>query len=324
MKIKARFFCLSLGVLLAACTSASVAADAQTYHDDGIRLYRSGNIPSAIIAFTKAIDLDPMFDRAYTNRGIMWMEIGEYDKSIADCDKAIEINPEQFAAYNSRGSAWRFKGDFERAVADYTTAIALNPRNAILFNNRGSAYMNKDDYSSAIADFSKAIEINSRYPMPYYNRGCALYRQGKFKESLPDLKKAMETGFNPADYPYLMLLIASQKVSEGEFKNIEKDFRKFTVTRSSNPWIRRIIVFYLHENVPEQLILTEAEREKNEQERKTRLCEAYYYLGEHRLSKGDKQGAEQYFLKAIETNAFTTVEYLNAKSMMQLMKEDKL
>ena len=324
MKAGAFPFFLFLAILLAGGSSAASEVDAQKYHDDGIKLYRLGNVKGAIVELTKAIELNPRFDRAYTNRGIMWQAMGEYDKAITDYDKAIEINPKQFAAYNSRGTAWRFKGNFERAIADFNTAIGLNPKNAIPFNNRGSAYMNKEDYSSAVADFSKAIELDSKYPMPYYNRGCTLYRQGKFKESLPDLQKAMTTGFNPGDYPYLMLLIASQKVSKEDFSKFAEKYENFVSTQSSNAWIRRIIVFYLHENVPEQQILIEARRGGNEKAMKERLCEAYYYLGEYRLSKGDRKGAEGYFLMSIETNVFTTAEYLSAKSLLQLMAENTL
>jgi lipoprotein NlpI len=312
---------LLFGILLLGSSSVASEVDAQKHHDNGIKLYRLGNVNGAIVEFTKAIEINPRFDRAYTNRGIMWQETGEYDKAITDYDKAIEINPKQFAAYNSRGNAWRFKGNFERAIADFNTAIGLNPKHAVPFNNRGSAYMNKEDYSSAIADFSKAIELDSKYPVPYYNRGCTLYRQGKFKESLPDLQKAMATGFTPGDYPYLMLLISSQKVSKENFSKFVEKFEHFVSTQSSNAWIRRIIVFYLHENVPEQQIIVEALKTRNEKERKERLCEAYYYLGEYRLSKGDRKGAEESFLKSIETNVFTTAEYLNAKSMLQLISK---
>lgn len=322
--MKKAFLFLLVSIFLTSGSSIASEGEAQRHHDNAVKLYSLGNINGAIVEFTKAIELNPKFDRAYTNRGIMWQELGESDKAIMDYDKAVEINPKQFAAYNSRGNAWRFKGDFERAIADLSTAIELNPPGAIPFNNRGAAYMNKEDHSSAIADFSKAIELDSKYPMPYYNRGCTLYRQGKFKESLPDLQKALATGFTPGDYPYLMLLIASQKSSKEEFEKIAGKLNTFVSTQSSSAWIRRIIVFYLHENVPEQRILLDARRGRNEKETRERLCEAFYYLGECRLSKGDRKGAEEYFLKSIETNVFTTAEYLNAKSMLRRMREMKL
>jgi len=298
-------------------------AQVEKHHDRGIRLYSVGNIDGAIIEFTKAIELNPRFDRAYTNRGIMWQEKGEYDKSIIDCTKAIELNPEQLQAYNARGNTWRFKGDFDKAIADYNKAIALNNNNAILYSNRGTAWANKGDFDRAIADFNKAIELTHRNPMPYYLRGCLLYRQGKFKESLSDFQKAMECEYDPRDYPYLMLLIASQKVSKEELQKYSKDFANFMSRDSSYWWIRKLIVFYLHENTTEEKLISEAERVKDHRKRQEMLCEAYYYLGESRLAKGDKKGAEEYFRKCIETNVFTTVEYLNAKAMLKLISEGK-
>jgi len=313
--------CLLL-VLLPGNHSFASDAVAGRHHDRGVELYTKGNVLGAIDEFTKAIEIDPQFDRAYTNRGIMWMETGDYDKAIMDINRAIEINPQQFAAFNSRGNARRFKGEFDSAIADYTTAIGLNPKSAIPYNNRGAAYVNKGDLDAAIDDFGKAIGIDPKYPMSYYNRGCTFYRQGKYKESLPDLQKALSAGYTPGDYAYLMLLIASQKASREDYEKTVKEFRWFVSTKSSNPWLRRIIVFYLHENVPEGMILKEAHGGYGKEKRE-RLCEAYYYLGEHRLSKGDRKGADEYFQISIGTNAFTTAEYLNSKSMLKLMGENR-
>jgi tetratricopeptide (TPR) repeat protein len=302
--------------------SFAADTDAGGHHDRGIKLYMKGNVRGAIDEFTRAIEIDPRFDRAYTNRGIMWMETGDYDKAITDINRAIEINPQQFAAFNSRGNALRFKGEFDSAIADYTTSIRLNPQSAVPYNNRGATYVNKGDLDVAIADFSRAIGIDPKYAMSYYNRGCTLYRQGKFKESLPDFQKALSAGYTPGEYAYLMLLIASQKASKEDYENAVQEFPGFVSAKSSSPWLRRIIVFYLHENVPEGMILKEAHRGYGKEKRE-RLCEAYYYLGEHRLSKGDRKGAEEYFQKSIGTNAFTMAEYLNSRSMLRLMEENR-
>lgn len=298
--------------------------EAQKHFDQAVRLFLSKNYEEAIAEFSKAIELNPKFDRAYTNRGIALMEKGEYDRAIDDYNKATELNPKQFQAYSNRGNAWRFKGDVDRAIDDHTKAIELNPNDARMYNNRGAAWVGKGDYSQANIDFTKAIELNPKYAMAYYNRGNTLYCQGKFKDAIPDYQKAMGNHYDPKDYIYLMLLIASQKASKEEHEKYQKEFTKFMTSHSSYWWIRKIIVFYVQENVTEQQIITEARRERDEKKIKERLCEAYYYLGEYKLSKGDKKGAEEYFQKCITTNIFTTAEYQNAKGMLKLMKEGKL
>ena len=55
--------------------------------------------------FNKAIELNPRFVLAYSDRGIIWKEKREYDKAIADFTKAIELNPRFVQAYGGRGFA---------------------------------------------------------------------------------------------------------------------------------------------------------------------------------------------------------------------------
>jgi lipoprotein NlpI len=322
--MKKLFLFLLLFYLFVVTSAASSEIEAQKHFDQAVKLLLSKSYEGAIAEFSKAIELNPKFDRAYTNRGIAWMEKGEYDRAIDDYNKATELNPKQFQAHSNRGNAWRFKGDFDRAIDEHTKAIELNPNDARMYSNRGAAWVGKGDYSQATIDFTKAIELNPKYAMAYYNRGNTLYCQGKFKEAIPDYQKAMENHYDPKDYIYLMLLIASQKTSKEEYEKYQKEFTKFMTSHSSYWWIRKIIVFYVQGNVTEQQIISEAQRERDEKKIKERLCEAYYYLGEYKLSKGDKKGAEGYFQKCIATNVFTTAEYQNAKAMLKWIAGGKI
>ncbi len=49
------------------------------------------------------------------------------DLAIADFDRAIEVQPDYAEAYSNRGEAYEDKGDYERAIADYGRAIELQP-----------------------------------------------------------------------------------------------------------------------------------------------------------------------------------------------------
>jgi lipoprotein NlpI len=50
----------------------------------------------------------------------------------------------------------------------------------------------------------------------------------------------------------------------------------------------------------------------------------YYYLGEERLWKGDRFGAEEFFRKSVATNAYSFVEYRSSKAMLRKMAEGKI
>ena len=92
------------------------------------------------------------------------------------------------------------------------------------------------------------------------------------------------------------------KVSKEAYNRYLKEFRDFVASQhKKEEWIRVVSRYYLGlDNVTEGNVLAEARKGRNERDRKERLCEAYYYLGEQRLLQGDREGAEEYFAKIEE------------------------
>ncbi len=65
---------------------------------------------------------------------------GAVDRAIADLDEAIRLDPLYARAYVERGLAFQDKGDLERAIADHSEAIRREPASASDSNNRANAY----------------------------------------------------------------------------------------------------------------------------------------------------------------------------------------
>jgi lipoprotein NlpI len=74
-------------------------------------------------------------------------------------------------------------------------------------------------------------------------------------------------------------------------------------------------------NLTEKEVLEKARRGEDDKKIREQLCEAYYYLGEERLWKGNWKGAKEYFQKCIETSAYNFIEYQLAKITLENMKE---
>ncbi len=169
------------------------------------------------------------------------------------------------------------------------------------------------------------MELNPGSPFAYSNRGNILYFQGRFKEAIPDYLKAIENKYKPRDYLYLRLLLASSRVSPGDYDRYKKEFSDYTASQELNDFIREISKYYLTSHKGELQILEQAQQAKKIQ-KQTRelLCEAYYYLGEYRLMKGNRNGAREFFRKSIETNVYHFTEYHSSQAMLKLMKEGKI
>jgi len=100
---------------------------ADTWHQWGRIKKREGDLDHALAGYNRAIELNPNFAVAYSNRGMVKKVKGDLDGALFDFNKAIELKPDLAAAYNSRGMAKQAKGDLEGALEDYNKAINLKP-----------------------------------------------------------------------------------------------------------------------------------------------------------------------------------------------------
>lgn len=101
--------------------------DAEEYYKIGNEYYEKGNFDVAVEYYTKAIRIDPLFDKAYYNRGLAYACKEEYDKAIEDINKMIELKPNFAEAYYILGLAYEYKNMPDKAIENYNKALELNP-----------------------------------------------------------------------------------------------------------------------------------------------------------------------------------------------------
>jgi lipoprotein NlpI len=135
---------------------------------------------------------------------------GDYDRAIKDYDQAIQLDPKFAGAYSNRGSAYANKGDYDRAIKDYDQSIQLDPKLAGAYSNRGNAYMRKGDYDRAVKDYDQAIQLDPKDASAYFNRGLLNLYAGDLPKAHADLTHASE--LDPKDaYKALWLDIIGQR-----------------------------------------------------------------------------------------------------------------
>jgi tetratricopeptide (TPR) repeat protein len=119
-------------MLMAGFTACSlIQSQAVQHYDNGRARSDKRDFDGAIDEYTKAIEADPTFVKAYLNRGIERENKDDYRGAVADFTKVIELNPKNLQAYMSRGSSRIFTKDPDGAVEDFTKAIELDTRPAM-------------------------------------------------------------------------------------------------------------------------------------------------------------------------------------------------
>lgn len=110
------------------CDSININCnDYRAYAKTGIALWEKDYVEEAIVAYHRAIELNPEYDIAYNNLGVIYLDgIGISDEALSYFDKAIEINPNYTLAYFNAGRAAQALNFSNDAATYYQMAMDLN------------------------------------------------------------------------------------------------------------------------------------------------------------------------------------------------------
>jgi lipoprotein NlpI len=218
---------------------------------------------------------------------------------MADFEKAIEIDPKLAPAYTGRGIAYEKKGDHDRAIADYSKAIELDPKDAHSYYHRGNAYERKGEYDRAIADFDKAIELNPKLAGAYNNRGIVHFVNQDYDHAIADYNEAIRLDPKSA-YPVLWRYLA--RARSGSSLTAAAELETDAERNLKQPdWPFPVVELFLGRRTPEATLEASTNRDDR--------CEAQFYVGEWRLSQGDRPAAVAALKMAADTCSKTFYEY---------------
>lgn len=125
----------------------------------------------------------------YFNKGYQRQKSRDYREAIAQYTKAIEADRDYYKAYTNRALAYSSLRQYGKAVVDLTRAIALRPDRAQYYYFRARCYLKMDDTRRALEDLDKAIFAQPGFTDPYYVRAQVLERLGKTSAALEDYRK---------------------------------------------------------------------------------------------------------------------------------------
>lgn len=164
----------------------------------GVKFHEGQEFQKAIECFNKAIEFNPNYAMAYSNRGITKSVMRDYESALLDLEKANELSPSDYA-YNNLGSIKMNLNRIDEGIEAYTQAINLNPNNIEAYNNRGVAKRQKGDFEGALADYDTVIKMKPEYIKSYVNRGIVKNNMGDFNGAILDYDKALQLNANLAE-----------------------------------------------------------------------------------------------------------------------------
>ena len=173
--------------------------EAYTYYLRGrqfMQRHSKSNYQLARRMFAKAVELDPVYGRAYAG--------------IADCDSFLFLH-------------YHLEASVDSILATSAKALDLDDKLAEAHASRGLALSLGQRYDEATAEFEQAIALdpNSFEAHYFYGRACVM--QGKFERAAALFERAAEN--KPDDFQSVCLLIAIYR-SLGRYQDTESAARR--------------------------------------------------------------------------------------------------
>lgn len=209
------------------------------------------DVPSAIAAYTAALELDPTNLSYLARRSQCHREIGDSAEAEADLSIALSMPHADASLLYLRGLARYDQDKFDEAVEDLHAALAAGVDPATLpdvYYTIGLAHANSDTHDAAEEAFSAALAVNP--PPPRKLRLLYLHERAKSRQMIAMHEEAVE------DFTEVIALNACnahayfrRAFSHKALKQYEQAASDFETARMLQPKNPHLVVNYsaLHE-----------------------------------------------------------------------------
>lgn len=118
----------------------------------------------------KAVERFPDEPGWYIRLGGDWRQVKEYDNALIAYKKAMELDPIYVLAYNSCAHTYAEMGEYNNAVIYFTKAIevSLNNKKSEAYISRAFFYENIGEESKALDDYNRAINVAPKERSAYF------------------------------------------------------------------------------------------------------------------------------------------------------------
>jgi tetratricopeptide (TPR) repeat protein len=134
--------------------------DARVHFFKGNAYFTVEQNDSAIAEFTRAVQIDNQYAKAYVNLGIVYDHTRRPAEARRAYVTALQINPDDVLAYCHLGYNYYITGDHAAAMKYYGKALAIDPNSAQAHYNLGLAFANAKMFKEALLEWQTAAELD--------------------------------------------------------------------------------------------------------------------------------------------------------------------
>lgn len=110
-----------------------IVSQATQHYRRAYQLEDEGRKEDAIVEYTTAIELFPLFYEAIDNRAFVHMDLGRYQEALWGFEQSLEVNPNGGSAFFSKGECLLRLGHLDAAEAIFAQGLTRFPEKQPMF-----------------------------------------------------------------------------------------------------------------------------------------------------------------------------------------------
>ena len=199
---------LYLIVILASLISSEgvFAQSAKQYFRAGEDFYKSANYNDAIDQYTKAIELDPDYEKAYVQRAMAFSKTGDHVNAAADFDRALVFNEKEAELFYYSGYEWHLQGKNDIAHTKLSKAISMKGNFLEAYQVRTVVNMELERYDQALEDCQKCIRLKED-ERGYFNLAQVYEKLGMYNDAEQAYQKSISKNSSIVETHYALALL---------------------------------------------------------------------------------------------------------------------
>lgn len=157
----------------------------EAYLNVGLTLQAMEMHDDAILAFTTATEMNPLFAEAYCGIADSYIGKGEYYYSDAMhyFAVALQYKPQDYITLNNRGKLYMRMGDYDRAILDFEKSSNF-AHDFEAYLHLAQCYLEKKKWREAHLNIGRAVDLNKNHPEVYFTLGLIETTTGKYEDAL--------------------------------------------------------------------------------------------------------------------------------------------
>ncbi len=264
----------------------SVSQSAKKYFGAGEKFEQSNNLPDALTNYSKAIELDPMYEKAIVARALCYEKMNKKQEAVDDYKKAISLSPKEKDYYYNAGRLLFNLEKYKESDEMLRKLLERDPRYVEAIDLELKLVPKIRDYTYGLAVAQMQFNIKENVTS-CYNHGVMNDSLHNYVEAEKDYKmsKFYDSKFIPA---YVGLAIVQAKLKKGTDAMATCDLAQTKDPNNSDIAYARSVVYALKNDYQNALNeITKVVVEKPTITNYKLRAHYYFKLGQFQNAVGD-------------------------------------